>query len=105
VCGGSPLKRDRSSNAAHLGYGSNRVTQASALQRKRLPMTHQDGDEERIRAALLRLDNARRAMSAEESKEALAEYEAARVQYAEALKAADRPVPEAKTDPLGTGTE
>ena len=68
-------------------------------------MTHQDRDEERLQAALLRLDKARRTTPDQDSKEAMAEYEAARMEYAAALKAAGRTVPEETIDPLGTGTE
>jgi hypothetical protein len=58
-------------------------------------------DEDRIEAALLRLDKAKRAQSSDSAEE----YTAARLEYAAALNAVGRAVPQEATDPLGTGTE
>lgn len=58
-------------------------------------------DDDRIEAALIRLDKAKRSQSSDNSED----YTAARLDYAATLKAAGRPVPDGATDPLGTGTE
>ena len=58
-----------------------------------------------IQSALLRLDNARRALSDDDSESAQSEYATAETAYSEALKAAGEPVSPSRDDPLGTGTE
>jgi hypothetical protein len=57
--------------------------------------------EDRIEAALLRLDKTKRSQSSDSSEE----YSAARLDYAATLEAARRAVPAEATDPLGAGTE
>jgi hypothetical protein len=58
---------------------------------------------EAVKAALVRLDTARRACSSDDSEAATLEYKRARAAYADALQSNGRTTPE--DDPLGTGTE
>jgi hypothetical protein len=58
---------------------------------------------EAVKAALVRLDTARRACSSDDSEAAASEYKRARAAYADALQANGRTSPD--DDPLGTGTE
>ena len=62
-----------------------------------------DSSSDAVKAALVRLDTARRTCSSDDSKAAALEYKRARVAYADALRADGKAAPD--EDPLGTGTE
>jgi hypothetical protein len=62
-----------------------------------------DCSSEAVKAALGRLDTARRACSSDHSEAAALEYKRARAAYANALRADGQAAPD--EDPLGTGTE